>query len=161
MTRQQIRPFWLGLTAGAAMATVAAVSFFASSETVLRSSFATALTQASAPGNAVASIAPISGSEDFWLTAMRRDDSAPVTKAIAVGDQIALTLGGHRRTFAVSTVSDFAPQITEIDTSAGPERFVMITARDVKDANARPIRFVMEIDRAGTAIVGGRSGRSL
>jgi hypothetical protein len=156
-----MRPFWLGLSAGAAMAVIAAASFFASSETVLRTSFATALTHAASPTKEVASISPISGSEDYWLTAMRRDDSAPMTKTVSVGDEITLTLSGHRRTFAVATVSDFAPQITEIDTSAGPEHFVLVTARVVKDPNARPIRFVMEIDRANAAIVGGRAGRSL
>lgn len=161
MTRQQTRPIWLGLSAGAAMAVIAAASFFASSETVLRTSFATALTHAASPAQQVASINPISGSEDYWLTAMRRDDSAPVTKTVSVGDEITLTLSGHRRTFSVATVSDFAPQITEIDTSSGPEHFVLVTARDVKDPNARPIRFVMEIDRANAAIIGGRAGRSL
>ncbi|HVX36846.1 MAG TPA: hypothetical protein VHC71_11580 [Hyphomicrobium sp.] len=161
MTRQQLRPFWFGLSAGAAMTVIAAASFFASSETVLRSSFAKALTHATAPTQMVASANPISGSEDYWLTAMRRDDSAPMTKTISVGDEITLTLSGHRRTFSVATVSDFAPQITEIDTSAGPEHFVLVTARDVKDPNARPIRFVMEIDRANATIVGGRAGRSL
>lgn len=161
MTRQQMRPFWLGLSAGAAMAAVAAVSFFANSETVLRTSFASALTHASSPTKQVAAATPISGSEDFWLTAMRRDDSAPMMKPISVGDEITLTLSGHHRTFAVATVSDFAPQITEIDTSPGPERFALVTARDVNDPNARPIRFVMELDRTNPTVVGGRSGRSL
>jgi hypothetical protein len=161
MTRQQIRPFWFGLCTGAAVAAVAATSFFASSETVLRKSFATALNHASSPIENVASITPVSGSEDYWLTAMRRDDSAPITKAVAVGDQISLTLGGHNRTFAVASVSDFAPQITEIDTSAGPEHFILVTAHDVKNPNSRPIRFVMEVDGANATIIGSRSGRSL
>lgn len=160
MTRQHIRPFWIGLC-GMAVAAIVATSFFASSETVLRTSFATALTHASSPARDVASLNPVSGSEDYWLTAMRRDDSAPITKTVSVGDQISLTLGGHPRTFAVASVSDFAPQITEIDTSAGPEHFILVTARDVKNPNARPIRFVMEIDRANAAIIGSRGGRSL
>jgi len=161
MTGQQIRPFWLGLTVGATVAVVAATSFFANSETVLRKSFATALTQASSPAQGVASITPVSGSEDYWLSAMRRDDNSPITKAVAVGDQISLTLDGHSRTFAVASVSDFAPQITEIDTSAGPERFILVTARDVKNPHGRPIRFVMEIDGANATIIGSRGGRTL
>ena len=48
MTKQELRPFWLGLSAGAMMAVLAAASFFASSETVLRSSFTTALTRTAA-----------------------------------------------------------------------------------------------------------------
>lgn len=162
MTRQQMRSFWLGLSAGATMVAVAAASFVASSETVLRSSFATALTHAaSSPTKQIASAAPISGSEEFWLTAMRRDDSAPVTQPVSVGDQISLTLSGHHRTFEVSSVSDFSPQITEIDTSSTPAHFVLVTARDTKDPSARPVRFVMEIDRGNAPIVGGRAGRTL
>src|SRR6185312_14443994 len=160
MTRQHMRPFWLGLSAGVVMAAVAAASFLASSETVLRSSFATALTRASQPTTAVASTAPISGSEEFWLTAMRGDASAPVTRPISVGDQISVTLSGHRRTFEVSAVSDFSPQITEIDTSSGPAHFVLVTARDTKDSSARPVRFIMEIDRGGAPFVGSRGGRT-
>jgi hypothetical protein len=157
-----MRPFWLGLSAGATIAAVGAAFFFANSETVLRSSFATALTNAAtSPAKTVASAAPISGSEEFWLTAMRHDDSQPVARPVSVGDQISMTLSGHRRTFEVATVSDFAPQITEIDTSSGPAHFVMVTARDVKNPNARPVRFVMEIDRGNAPMVGGRAGRSL
>jgi hypothetical protein len=156
-----MRSFWLGLSAGATMVAVAAASFFASSETVLRSSFATALTRAASPTKQIASAAPISGSEEFWLTAMRRDDSTPVTRPISVGDQISLTLSGHHRTFEVASVSDFAPKITEIDTSSAPAHFVLVTARDTKDPSARPVRFVMEIDRGNAPIVGGRAGRTL
>jgi hypothetical protein len=144
------------------MAAVAAVSFLASSETVLRSSFATALTRASEqPTQAVASTAPISGSEEFWLTAMRGDGSAPVTRPVSVGDQISMTLSGHHRTFEVSAVSDFSPQITEIDTSSGPAHFVLVTARDAKNPSARPVRFIMEIDRGNAPFVGSRGGRTL
>ncbi|HEY8194232.1 MAG TPA: hypothetical protein VIF13_04215 [Hyphomicrobium sp.] len=163
MTKQELRPFWLGLSAGTMMAVLAAASFFASSETVLRSSFATALTRTAAPqAKEVASAAPpVSGSEDFWLTAMRRDGSSPVTKTISVGDQISLTLSGQHRTFQVATVADFAPQITEIDTSASPSHFVLVTARDVRNSSAPPVRFVMEIDGGNAPIVAGRAGRTL
>ena len=163
MTKQELRPFWLGLSAGAMMAVLAAASFFASSETVLRSSFATALTRSAAPqAKEVASAAPpISGSEDFWLTAMRRDGSSPVTKTISVGDQISLTLSGQHRAFQVATVADFAPQITEIDTSPSPSHFVLVTARDVHNSSAPPVRFVMEIDGGNAQIIAGRGGRTL
>jgi hypothetical protein len=160
MTKQ----FWLGLSAGAMMAVLAAASFFANSETVLRSSFATALTRtATAPqAKEVASVVPpVSGSEDFWLTAMRRDGSSPVTKAVTVGDQISMTLSGQHRTFQVATVADFAPQITEIDTSASPSHLVLVTARDVHNSSAPPVRFVMEIDGGNAPIVAGRAGRTL
>ena len=87
MTKQEVRPLWLGLSAGTAVAVLAAGLFLISSETVLRSSFSTALGHASIPAKEVASAAPVSGSEEFWLSAMRGDGNAPVTKTINVGDQ--------------------------------------------------------------------------
>ena len=92
---------------------------------------------------------------------MRRDGNAPVTKTILAGDQISLTLGGERRTFEVATVADFAPQMTQIETSAGPSHFVLVTARDVSDASARPVRFVMELEQGVAPVVAGHAGRTL
>jgi hypothetical protein len=161
MTKQEARPFWLGLSAGTAVAVLAAGLFLINSEAVLRSSFATALTHTSLPAKEVASAAPVSGSEEFWLSAMRRDGTTPVTKTINVGDRIALSLGGEHRSLQVATVADFAPQVTEIDTSAGPSHFVLVTARDVNDASAPPVRFVMEFEQRVAPVVAGRAGRTL
>ena len=162
MTKQEVgRPFWLGMTAGAAVAAIAGALLFANSETLLRSSFQTALDRTNPPAKELASAAaPVSGSEDFWLSAMR-DGTAPVNKTVSVGDQISLNLGGVHRTLEVATVSDFAPQITQIDTSAGPSHFVLVTARDPNDSAARPIRFVMEIQQGGAPVLAGRGGRTL
>lgn len=164
MTKQEVgRPFWLGMTAGTAVAAIAGALLFANSETVLRSSFQTALNRTNLPTKELASAAaPVSGSEDFWLSAMR-DGTAPVNKTVSVGDQISLNLGGVHRTLEVATVSDFSPQITQIDTSAGPSHLVLVTARDLKDSAARPIRFVMEIQQGGTGtpVLAGRGGRTL
>ncbi|MFA5955711.1 hypothetical protein [Hyphomicrobium sp.] len=163
MTKQEVtRPFWLGLTAGAAIAVAAGALFFASSESVLRSSFQTALnnrTSTSAKEFASAN-PPVSGSEDFWLSSMR-DGTAPVNKTISVGDQISLDLGGVHRTLEVATVSDFTPQITQIDTSTAPNHLVLVTARDPNDVSARPVRFVMEIQQNGLPILAGHNGRTL
>ena len=76
MTKQEVRPLWLGLSAGTAVAALAAGLFLISSETVLRSSFSTALGHASATAKEVASAAPVSGSEEFWLSAMRGDNNS-------------------------------------------------------------------------------------
>lgn len=163
MTKQDLRPFWLGLTAGAAVAAIAGALLSANSETVLRKSFQTALNRTSteAKGGVVAATsAPISGSEDFWLSAMR-DGTLPVNKTIAVGDQISMNLGGVRRTLEVATVSDFSPKITQIDMSPGPSHLVLVTARDLGDSSARPIRFVMEIQQNGSPVVSSRTGRTL
>jgi hypothetical protein len=163
MTRQELRPFWLGLSAGTAVAALVAGLFLMSSEAVLRSSFATALTQTQTriPAKQVASAGPISGSEEFWLTAMRRDGNTPVTKTINIGDKISLSLGGEQRTLSVASVADFSPQITEIDTSAGPSHFVLVTARDVNDRSAPPVRFIMELEQSVPSVVSGHSGRTL
>ncbi len=164
MTKQEVaRPFWFGLAAGTAIAVAAMALLFASSETVLRSSFKTALNnRANFPAKELVSAAtpPVSGSEDFWLSAMR-DGTAPVNKTVSVGDQISLNLGGVRRTLEVATVADVAPQITQIDTSAAPSHFVLVTAHDLNDSSARPIRFVMEIQQGGLPVVAGRNGRTL
>ncbi|CCB64201.1 MULTISPECIES: hypothetical protein [unclassified Hyphomicrobium] len=169
MTKQEVRrPLWLSLAAGSTVAFAGLALFFASSESVLRSSFQTALNDRAEihtkQVRQVASIAPatpVSGSEDFWLSAMR-DGTTPVTKTISVGDQISLDLGGVHRTLEVSTVSDFTPQITQIDTSTTPTHLVLVTARDLNDSGARPVRFVMEIQQGGLPVVaGGRSGRTL
>ncbi len=164
MTKQEVgRPFWLGLTAGAAVAAIAGALLFANSEAVLRSSFQTALNRTNLPAKELASAsAPVSGSEDFWLSAMRDGSATPVNKTVSVGDQISLNLGGVHRTLEVATVSDFSPQITQIDTSAGPSHLVLVTARDLNDSAAHPIRFVMEIQQVNnTPVLAGRSGRTL
>jgi len=72
-----------------------------------------------------------------------------------------VAVGGERRSLQVATVADFAPQITEIDTSAGPSHFVLVTARDVNDATAPPVRFVMQFEQRVAPVVAGRSGRTL
>jgi hypothetical protein len=162
MAKQELRPFWVALSAGTAVAALAAGLFLMNSETLLKSSFASALTHTNIHARQVASSAPpISGSEEFWLSAMRRDGNTPVTKTINVGDQIALSLGGERRTLEVATVADFAPQITALDTSAGPSHYVLVTARDMKHASAPPVRFVMELEQSVTPLVAGRAGRTL
>ncbi|MES1179942.1 MAG: hypothetical protein ABUL43_01975, partial [Hyphomicrobium sp.] len=72
-----------------------------------------------------------------------------------------LNLGGVHRTLEVATVSAFSPQITQIDTSAGPSHFVLVTPHDLNDTAARPIRFVMEIQQGGAPVLAGRGGRTL
>ncbi|HEX4415152.1 MAG TPA: hypothetical protein VH107_16080 [Lacipirellulaceae bacterium] len=166
MTKQEpTRQLWLGLMAGVSVAVAAGALFFVSSESSIRSSFQTALNyRASLPAKQIASATaaqPISGSEDFWLSAMR-DGSAPIIKTISAGDQIALEIGGIHHTLEVSTVSDFTPQITQIDTSKAPSHLVLVTARDTSDPSAHPVRFVMEIQQGGLPVVAaGRSGRTL
>ena len=161
MTKQEVRPLWLTVSAAAAALVLGSAVYFTNSETFLRSSFANALTRSQPAGEQVASAAPISGSEEFWLSAMRRDGNGPVTKSVSVGDHISLSLGGERRTLQVATVAEFAPKIAQIDTSASPSHFVLVTARDVKDSSAPPVRFIMEFEQGVAPVVPGRGGRTL
>lgn len=138
--------------------------FSSNSEEVLRDSFAVALKdaptaeQVRAPDR-VAS-APIAGSEEYWLTAMRSENALPVTRVISIGDRIALRLGGNSRQLVVSSVSELAPQATEIDTRSGQSRTLLITAQEAGNRAAPPIRFLMEIETPATT-VSAAAGRVL
>ena len=137
-----------------------------SSESLLRSSFARAL-QPQAEQTSVAWVAPvqkdgapISGSEEFWLTAMGRDVS--MTKGVSLGDRITFTLDGKERNYRVTSVSDMKPETTRVDTRALSTRVVLVTARDTgADPNAHPVRFVIEIPDVPTSFVTGRPDRAL
>ncbi len=160
MTTLGMRSLWAGLLASvAAAAAVGAVSL-TSSEQVLRSSFSAALGNVQVPLKTEASAVPVSGSEEFWLSSMPRDGLSPAMKKVSIGDHIAFSLGGERHTLEVSKVAEIAPQITQVDTSSGPGRLVLVTARDVDDVSARPVHFVMEIDQGAAPVVAGRTGRT-
>lgn len=120
------------------------------SESLLRSSFDQAIRKsAEAPATQTSRI-PVSGSEDFWLTAFTNDRTndggQPVSKSVTIGDRISMTLGGVEKRLEVASVSEFDPKTTEIDTRARSVRLVLVTARDSSDNRARPIRFVMEVE---------------
>lgn len=154
-----------GLVRTAAIMSVAILGALVatSSETMLRTSFTSALDTA-APDTtlAVSKTAPIAGSEDYWLSAMRQDGhGGPLTKTVAIGDQISLSLGGERRTLEVASVSEFTPQVTEIDTNPAASRFVLVTARDKTNDASSPIRFVMEIGHAADTVTSRVRDRAL
>lgn len=151
----------LGLAAfGAVMA--AGGVFLSSSETLMRVSFAAALSPKDAPAaSKVAAAASLSGSEDFWLTALRNDGGAPVSKAVSIGDKIAMSLDGKDRKLEVVAVNEFTPTKTEIDTRSSGVRLVLVTALDSADANKRPIRFVMELEAAPAQIAAPRPAHTL
>lgn len=136
-----------GLTCLAAAAAVLTQS----SETLLRSSFARALApEAGGSQPAVQMAAPISGTEEFWLSAMDRDIAKTSGKmpGVSLGDRITLTLDGKERSYRVTSVSDISP-VTHIDTRARVERVLLVTAKDTADALARPIRFVIDLSDPG------------
>lgn len=163
MTRV-IRPSLILLSATAALALCGTV-LSTSSETLLRSSFASALSP-EAPartGTEVAKAPPVAGSEDFWLSgmaaALRPVGHGPIAKGVAVGDKITLTFGGTKRTLLISAVEDVGVSMTQVDTAQAPSRVVMITAREAKDG-ASPVRFMMEIAGEPAPVLTKRTGRT-
>jgi hypothetical protein len=127
--------------------------FSSNSEDVLRDSFAVALNTAPATQKLVSKTksAPIAGSEEYWL-AKHTEGALPVTRTVAIGDRIALNLGGNDRQLIVSGVSEFAPPVTEIDTRAGETRLLLITARDARKHATPPVRFLMEIETPASSL---------
>lgn len=155
----------IGASVGCALG-VATLSL--NSEALLRSSFSSALS--SAPGAKVAShspkTVPMAGSEEFWLSAINKDDlkkdgTIALSKTVAIGDRITMTLGGIDRQMDVASVANFEPHITTIDTASNSTRLVLITARDSRDSASRPIRFVMEIDNGDASLVAAKPARAL
>jgi hypothetical protein len=159
MAGRRFLPGWTLTLGGLAAATAlsAGVVLATSSETVLRNSFSAALGTSITSGQQVAKLAPVSGTEDYWLTADRSGVSLAVTKTVSVGDHIALTLGGEDRQLEVAAVSEYAPKATEIDTRPSKSRFVLVTARDTASKDARSIRFVMEIEQKPAATIGAQA----
>ncbi len=131
-----------------------------SSEAILKSSFSAAIAADPAAAR-VGKQLPVAGSEDFWLKAATAEASTNVAKVVSIGDSIAMTVGGTSKQLKVEAVSDVAPPTTEIDTSADPQHLVLVTARDAKDANAKPIRFILEIPVADPAVRPGETARVL
>lgn len=126
---------------------VAAGGAGTSSEAMLKSSFSAAI--ASDPSAyRVAKSLPVAGSEEFWLSAMRSDSPAGLSKAVSIGDRIAMTLDGTSRQLKVEAVAEITPDITEIDTASERLRLVLVTARDMGDAASKPVRFIMQIPAA-------------
>ncbi|MBK9080269.1 MAG: hypothetical protein WBP38_07340 [Hyphomicrobium sp.] len=135
-----------GLSASALLAT--GIIFTSNSETVLRDSFSMALSglPSASPAH-VAKSAPVAGTEEYWLTSMGLEGSLPVTKAVSIGDRIGLSVRGQNRELEVSSVAEYAPSVTEIDTRARRTRLILVTARDTGNKDAHPVRFVMEVEQ--------------
>lgn len=150
------------LVTGTALAGVTGLAFAATSaETLLRSSFKTALALPSeATPLSRPKAAPLSGTEDYWLSAMQQDGRGLLGKTVSIGDRIAMTLGGVERHMEVSAVAEFQPNITAIDTASNATRLVLVTARDTRDLAAHPIRFVMEIETGAAPLITAKAART-
>ena len=155
------------MSGGAVMALASATLFATSSENLLRTSFGNALnlTAETQAHVAAAKTVPLAGSEEFWLSAMRptmkNGGPAPLATTVVVGDRITMTLGGVERQLEVANVAEIEPKITAVDTASDATRFVLITARDTRDAAARPIRFAVEIQPDAAPVAGMKTARAL
>lgn len=134
-------------------------------EAIMRSNFEAALVSAdrlsaNRPQQFVKA-APVAGTEDFWLSAMRAEPALPVTKAVSIGDQIKLSLDGSEQKFEVSAVSAFYPEQPALGSSSASNNFVLVTARDGDGPEARVVRFVMEITAAASPSQLEKSARAL
>lgn len=156
------RRVWTLVLSGSCVAALSGGILSGTSESMLRASFASALEQTAAPSMKVATgSGPISGSEDFWLTSNGQVSPISANKTVSVGDKISLDIGGEHRTLEVAKISEYWPQITEIDTTGHPSRFVMVTARDAADPTSRPIRLVIELEQDGATLAKNHAGRTL
>lgn len=148
-----------GLAAAALVATGMAAA--TNSEAVVRDGFSVALNTVPAARPQVARSIPVAGTEEYWLTAIRPEGGLPVTKTVSVGDRMALSFAGKNIQLEVADVSEFAPRVTEIDTRSAQTRFVLVTARDTSNSDARPVRFVMEVEQAPAGQLTAQTGRTL
>lgn len=148
-----------GMLAGLTLLVASAGLLTQSSETLLRRSFDRAL----APTVAASSVAelkgqmPISGSEDFWLSAMERDARV---RSVSLGDKITVTLNGRERSYRVTSVSDILPSATESASRKASDRLLLVTAKDTADALSRPIRFVIDLSGHDAEALLGRPARA-
>lgn len=149
--------------AGFAVATLGATgaAISTNSETVVRDSFSAALNSMPAPRVAsTARKAPVVGTEEYWLSADRPAGTLAVAKAVAIGDRIVMSLGGKDIRLEVADVSDYAPQVTAIDTNTGQTRYLMVTARHTGNSTAEPVRFIVEVDQPSTGKIAGKTERA-
>lgn len=138
-----------------------------STEQMMRTGFASAIAQTGPDGDKLASSTfathldaheaikianrapamPVSGSEDYWLSAQKTDSNIRLTRATpSVGDYVSLRLNGRNVSLEITAIAPLDPAVTRIDVRQSPERPLLITARDGRKRDARPVSFVVKLD---------------
>ena len=103
----------------------------------------------------------IAGSEQFWLTHVVHDPSAPLlTKPVAVGDRITISSGGRDRVLHVATIDKLDSSLV-LASSEQPARMLLVTCRDPANPDAKPVRFLIEADDEIPALSSARTARTL
>jgi hypothetical protein len=103
----------------------------------------------------------VAGSEQFWLTRVVHDASAPLlTKPVAVGDRITINSGGSDRVLNVVTIDKLDSSLLLTSTER-PARLLLVTCRDQSNPDARPVRFLIEADDEIPALSSAKTARTL
>lgn len=109
----------------------------------------------------VAAAAPVSGSEDFWLSAMRAKDATGLKHAVAIGDKFTLSLGSTDEVFEVQSVVEIPSGVTYVGQNEALPHMLMVTARKPGDLGGKLLRFVIEQTPNAQADTDGRQARAL
>lgn len=137
-----------------------------STEQMMRTGFASAIAQTGPTGDTLASAPashrkgheavtvasrgpamPVSGSEDYWLSAQKTDSNIRLTRTTpSVGDYVSLRLNGRNVSLEITAIAPLDPAVTRIDVRQSPDRPLLITARDGRKRDARPVSFVVKLN---------------
>ena len=146
----------------AAVGVGAAALSFGNGDAVVERGFERALATMADGSDGNKRTAPaIAGSEQFWLTHVVHDPSAPLlTKPVAVGDRITISSGGRDRVLHVATIDKLDSSLV-LASSEQPARMLLVTCRDPANPDAKPVRFLIEADEAIPALSSARTARTL
>lgn len=133
------------------------------SDNAIARKFTAALNESASPilSGAVASnsaAAPVAGSEEFWLSALRAKDAAGLRHTVAIGDRLTLSLSGKDEVFEVQSVAELPAGVTYVGQTA--PHVLMVTARKPGDAAGKLLRFVIE-QAPGTELHDAAQARAL
>ncbi len=141
----------IGGFCGLALAGIATV--FANTDGLVTRGFEGAIAAGSpVPTVAVADTRPaVAGSEEFWLSravngavkpaSWRQPGPSAAAGAAAVGQRFTLSANGAERTLEIVDIRS-VPASSDASPAAAP--MLLVTAKDVADAHAAPLRLVLE-----------------
>ncbi len=145
----------------AAVGVGAAALSFGNGDAVVERGFERALATMDGSEATKRTAAAISGSEQFWLTHVVHDASAPIfSKPVAVGDRITISSGGQDRVLDVVTIDKLDSALV-LASSERPARLLLVTCRDQSNPDAKPVRFLLEADDEIPALSSLRTARTL
>lgn len=105
---------------------------------------------------------PVSGSEEFWLSAMQAKDGIPaLQRTVSIGDKLTMSIGGKETVYAVTSVAELPAEVTYVDTRPLSLHYVLVTARDINDPSGKELRFVVEATPDQAPTVAGRPAQAL